>query len=146
MRPRHFHRRRPGRDLQSVLASIDRTGSAPDQTEVIMDRLGYTRASADTLHRQRRRRVMGRFGMTLVCGVVLAVSIEAYRHGDTLRRPTDTTISGAVRQDLQRQQQRFDKALRTIRNRLGPAATTAPAPGRTDKDVDPAAMAPVRWI
>jgi hypothetical protein len=114
--------------------------AAPDLTEPIMRRLGYVQLNERQAARRRHRHAATRIALSIAGGLIIAVAASVYRQGDGVRKPVGTTVPEALREDLNRQQERLDRTIRTIR---GWRPAVAPAP---ETELDRYALGPVRFL
>ena len=130
------HERQPEFDLPDLSGP----GVAPDLTGSIMSRLGYERCGPEEARRRRRLRTLRRSSLVLVVGLVAGLGINFYRVHRAVRVPSGPTIPSALEHDVQLQHRILNATFGTFQ-RLKPPAQSPPR-----NEVDPKAMAPVRWI
>ena len=128
-----------------VSRQLSRPIAGPDQTTAIMSRLGYARCSPGAARRFRRLRLARGTLLVLAAAGVLGAGIHVYRGPLAVRTPSGPTIPAALHNDVQRQQDQIESVLRTLK-RLAPPPRPAVQPDKVEPAVDPAAIAPVRWI
>jgi hypothetical protein len=144
---------RPGlNNKDGVLRDLSQPVQAPDLTRCIMGRLGYMQVPPTVARRHRLRRFAGRIGLVSAAALVASAGVYMHLHGPDARRPADMTIPAAIGSDVERQHQRFDSVIQTIRS-LTPIVPSPssdqqhePPPKVIDDDVNRSSIGPVQWV
>lgn len=137
---------------QTLADDLLEASAAPDLTRSIMGRLGYMKVSAKVARRHRIRRWLSRLGTAMVLAVAIGIGFQFYSVSEQIRRPEGPTVPDALGNDLQRNQDRLNNAIHTIRN-LSPQRPAAPlkAPAKPQSnplkdDVNSVSAMPTRWV
>jgi hypothetical protein len=156
--PRHQPEQRP--DVHKAWSDLAQPPVAPDLSSAIMGRLGYQRVSPQIARRRRLVARANRAGILMIAAIAFAIGWRVFEASPQIRRPAETTISDAINHDVQWQQQRLERAIRSIRTiatpRLQIDSEGAEAnPSDDDRprfqrefedDVNRSTIAPVRWV
>jgi hypothetical protein len=137
---------------QSLADDLLDASAVPDLTKSIMGRLGYMKVSPKIARRHRLRRWLNRLGTAVVLACAIGIGFQFYSVSEQIRRPAGPTIPDALGNDLQRQQQRLNNAIHTIRN-LSPGIPSSPLkaprkaqPQPLQDDVNTVSALPIRWV
>ena len=80
----------------STFRRVDFSASAPDLTRSIMGRLGYMKVSPAVARRRRIRQWGTRAGLALSAMIAIAIGLQVYENGPTIRKPVGPTIPSAT--------------------------------------------------
>jgi hypothetical protein len=125
-----------------------------------MGRLGYQRVSSQVARRRRLVARANRAAILMIASIAFAIGWRVFEASPQIRRPTETTISDAINHDVQWQQQRLERAIRSIRTistprlqidsedvEANPSDAERPRFQREfEDDVNRSTIAPVRWV
>lgn len=132
------------RDDPLFEALRETTNSAPDVTRSVMGRLGYMRAAPAVVRRAGRRRCCARAGMTLAAALAIAIGVTVHQRSETVRRPSDVTLPGALQRDVEQRDTQFRRAIDFLR--AIPARSGEGIEQRRPHDTVHVAMGPMRWL
>jgi hypothetical protein len=128
-----------------ILDELGQPVSAPDQTDAIMGRLGYVRATERDARLQRRLRAISRVAFVFLAGAMVGVAMEVSVQTGTTRGPEGPSISDAWQNELQNKTERLDRTIKLFQD-IAPASHGLPAPLPPPHVDEESAIAAVQWI